>query len=40
VTGEVATVIEDAEGDRHDVRVLPAPRPDCYEEDLLTLTVP
>src|SRR5262249_15266614 len=40
VTGEVATVIEDKEGDSHDVRVrLPADQR-RYAEDLLALPVP
>jgi HAE1 family hydrophobic/amphiphilic exporter-1 len=40
VTGEVASVIEDAEGDSHDVRVRLRPDQRRYAEDLLALTVP
>ena len=40
VAGEVATVIEDAEGDSHDVRVRLRGDQRRYAEDLLSLTVP
>ena len=40
VAGEVASVIEDSEGDSYDVRVRLRPDQRRYAEDLLTLTVP
>jgi HAE1 family hydrophobic/amphiphilic exporter-1 len=40
LTGEVATTIEDAEGDSHDVRVRLRPDQRRYAEDLLALRVP
>ena len=40
VAGEVATVVEDAEGDTHDVRVRLRADQRRYAEDLLSLTVP
>jgi HAE1 family hydrophobic/amphiphilic exporter-1 len=40
VAGEVATVIEDAEGDSHDVRVRLRADQRRFAEDLLVLTVP
>ncbi|MCU0242748.1 MAG: efflux RND transporter permease subunit, partial [Vicinamibacteria bacterium] len=40
VTGEVATVIEDAAGDSHDVRVRLRPDQRRFAEDLLALRVP
>jgi HAE1 family hydrophobic/amphiphilic exporter-1 len=40
LTGEVASTIEDAEGDSHDVRVRLRPDQRRYAEDLLALRVP